>query len=368
MAEQEKKPFNFNMAISIINLLGRDLYRDSITVLGEAISNSWDAEAEKVCITIDEEKGYFSIEDDGFGMSREDFQEKFLNIGHSKRKKEKSLSPNKKRPYIGRKGIGKLALLSCAQRVHITSKTRDTDDFGVIIDNRELDEAINNDSSIDEYKFTDLDRDTIKKLKKGQAHGTLLYFETINDGVNINPDTMKKLLALHFRFDLILEQLKGDSFSISINGQEVKLEDLNELSKNTEFFWPINKTSDPFFETLKTGEQEPLPTSDKNIKGFIASVKKPSNLGIFGGKEKTGVDIFVNGRLRETNILRHVPAFATRYIASYIYGQIHLDILDAENSADIFQTTRESIKLNDKTYQKLLGIIAKEILAKVREE
>ena len=179
---------------------------------------------------------------------------------------------------------------------------------------------------------------------------------------------MKKLLALHFRFDLILKKLKGDSFSISINGQEVKLEDLGKLSKETQFLWTIDGFDDPFFKTLNVEKQENLPVSNKNIKGFIASVKKPSNLEIFGSKEKTGVDIFVNGRLREANILRHVPAFATRYIASYIYGQIHLDILDAENSDDIFQTTRESIKLNDKTYQELLGVIAKEILAKVSNQ
>ncbi len=365
------QPLSFNMAISIINLLGIDLYRDSITVLGEAISNSWDAEAENVWIEIDENGKCFSIRDDGIGMSGDDFQNKFLKIGYSKRIGGKSVSPNKKRPYIGRKGVGKLALLSCAKKVHIASTKNAPDYIGGIVDNDILNEEIKKDSNVDEYKLTRLDESIFKDLKDDHDNGTILYFENINDGVNINPYNVQKLLALHFRFDLIIGQLKGDKFSIFVNNQKVKLEDLKELSKNTEFLWPIDEFDDSFFRTLNVEKQENLPVSNKNIKGFIASVKKPSNLVIFDNKEKTGVDIFVNGRLRETNILKHAPAFATRYIASYIYGQIHLDILDdanSENNQDIFQTTREGIKLTDATYKKLLDIISKEILAKVSSQ
>jgi hypothetical protein len=42
-------------------------------VIGEAISNSWDAGAENVWITINREKNYFVIRDDGIGMSKEDY-------------------------------------------------------------------------------------------------------------------------------------------------------------------------------------------------------------------------------------------------------------------------------------------------------
>ena len=41
------------------------------------------------------------------------------------------------------------------------------------------------------------------------------------------------------------------------------------------------------------------------IKGFVASVNVPKELNILGMGEKVGVDIFVNGRVRDTNILRH---------------------------------------------------------------
>ena len=104
-----EQQFSFNISLSVLNHLGRNLYRSFATVLGEAISNSWDADAHNVYITINKNENYFSIQDDGIGMTAEDFQNKFLKVGYSKRKEGNTYSALK-RPYIGRKGIGKLAL------------------------------------------------------------------------------------------------------------------------------------------------------------------------------------------------------------------------------------------------------------------
>src|SRR5689334_8577586 len=137
-------PFSFNISLSVLNHLGRNLYRNFITVLGEAISNSWDADATEVRIYIDRDRNYLIIKDDGDGMTTTDFQNKFLKIGYTKRKDgvEKT---DTNRPFIGRKGIGKLALLSCAKRIHVATKTLKTDFVGGIIDNSNLDIAINDD-------------------------------------------------------------------------------------------------------------------------------------------------------------------------------------------------------------------------------
>ena len=45
--------YNFNISLSVLNHLGRNLYRNIITVIGEAISNSWDADANNIWIQID---------------------------------------------------------------------------------------------------------------------------------------------------------------------------------------------------------------------------------------------------------------------------------------------------------------------------
>ena len=62
------KQYNFNISLSILNHLGRNLYRNFITVLGEAISNSWDADAQNVYITIDRNAMILIVRDDGDGM------------------------------------------------------------------------------------------------------------------------------------------------------------------------------------------------------------------------------------------------------------------------------------------------------------
>ena len=359
MAEQ----FNFNISLSVLNHLGRNLYRNFITVLGEAISNSWDAEAENIWIEIDDDSYYFSIKDDGIGMSGDDFQDKFLKIGYSKRKTGESLSPNKKRPYIGRKGIGKLALLSCAQRIHITSKTSDTDYIGGIIDNGALDAALIDDLNPEDCPLELLNEGIFEDLQRGHNHGTIIYFENTNDGVRNNIETLRRLIAMHFRFSLACKS--DDSFSIYVNGTLVGFDDLKDLSENTEFLWVIDEFPDPFLETFNLKEKLNIPEPTKAIEGFIASVEKPSNLNIFGAGEKIGVDVFVNGRLRETNILKHTSVFKTRIVASYLYGQIHLNILDSEESKDIdrFTSSREGIKPGDEVYKELLQFIKDHILS-----
>src|SRR5258706_13842806 len=94
--------FTFEISLSVLNHLGRHLYRSFATVLGEAISNSWDADAKNVRIYIDRTANSLLIVDDGTGMTADDFQNKFLKIGYSKRKGGKRTS-QRGRPFIGRK-------------------------------------------------------------------------------------------------------------------------------------------------------------------------------------------------------------------------------------------------------------------------
>ena len=145
MAETKSEHnFRFAISLSVLNHLGRNLYRNFITILGEAISNAWDADARNVWINIDRRNSSFCILDDGKGMTADDFQSKLLKIGYSKRSGGNTTTQSG-RPYIGAKGIGKLALLSCARRISIFSKVNGGDYVGGVIDNSELDQAITDD-------------------------------------------------------------------------------------------------------------------------------------------------------------------------------------------------------------------------------
>ena len=159
--------FKFEISLSVLNHLGRNLYRSFATVLGEAISNSWDADAQNIHIDIDRTQNRFVIRDDGIGMTSVDFQNKFLKIGYSKR--DSGLSRSEKgRPFIGRKGIGKLALLSCAARITVISKMAGGERVGGTIDNSILDDAIAKGLSSLEYRLEPLNMENAPQFSDEQ--------------------------------------------------------------------------------------------------------------------------------------------------------------------------------------------------------
>jgi hypothetical protein len=358
MAKKHKQ-FAFEISLSVLNHLGRNLYRNFITVLGEAISNSWDADAKNVWIYIDRENGNFIIKDDGEGMSEEDFQTKFLRVGYSKRKEYGMLSRNK-RPYIGAKGIGKLALLSCAEKISIISKTQNAEYVGGMIDNTDLTKAIENDLTPDKYPLEQVELSSLKKYSKGHVKGTIISFEKNKEEINNTIPYLKKLIALYFRFSLV-----DDGFKIFVNDEQVTLGDLKELSEATEFIWDINEVNDPYFDTLNKLKNRPILMRNKlKIKGFVAAVEKPKFLKIAGTEEKVGIDLFVNGRLRERDILKHAPDFSTRYVASYLYGQIHFDELDQDGN-DRFTSSREGVVSGDIMHKELIRVMKEEILEEI---
>ena len=81
-------------------------------------------------------------------------------------------------------------------------------------------------------------------------------------------------------------------------------------------------------------------------------------------EERVSVDLFVNGRLREKNILKHIPT--SRIVEDYIYGQIHYDDLDDE--ADRFTSDREGVVADDAKYQLFLKNLLDDVIRKVTDD
>lgn len=353
--------FNFNISLSVLNHLGRNLYRNFITVIGEALSNSWDADAHNVYIEIDRENKYMSILDDGDGMDEDSFQNKFLKIGYSKRKNNNFKSPQG-RPFIGRKGIGKLALLSCAKTIYIATKTENTDIVGGVIDNSELDKAITDDLNSQDYILGSLPDRVINKFS-ANSKGTLICFENITDDIVNTIDYIKKAIALYFKFSLV-----DNDFNIFVNDEIVDSTLLSDLALKTEFVWVINESKDAFLDkekSIKNIREIKVLTSSIPIKGFIATTYKPADIKIRGTNEKVSLDLFVNGRLREKDLLKHIPT--ARIVESYTFGQIHCDSLDTGSGRDIFTSSREGIISNDPAFERVLSEV-KRLFATVIEE
>lgn len=360
---ENRENFTFQISLSVLDHLGRHLYRSFATVLGEAISNAWDADARNVWIYLDKNRKGFWIKDDGIGMTADDFQDKFLKIGYSKRKGGRSRS-KKGRPFIGRKGIGKLALLSCAKRISVTSKTMGGEYVGGVIDNPTLDEAITDDLTPQEYPLGRVNLEEFSKYTRGHSRGTIIRFEGLKDGVKRSFDFLSKIIALYFRFSLL-----DKSFKIYLNGERITHKHLKDLADKTEFLWKFGGNEDPYVADLeKAFSKDPKQHVSRAIKltgvtGFIASVAKPSHLKIMTTEERLGIDLFVNGRLRERDIVKHIPT--ARIVESYLYGQIHFDALD--DKTDRFTSSREGIVADDPKYQKFLVRFRKTFLTIVAE-
>ncbi|NNE54887.1 MAG: DNA mismatch repair protein, partial [Flavobacteriales bacterium] len=325
MAKESPDKFTFNVSLSVLDHLGRNLYRSFVTVLGEAISNSWDAGAENVWIEIDREAGTLLVKDDGQGMTKDDFQNKFLRIGYSKRLDDSVRAWNN-RPFIGRKGIGKLALLSCAQKISVASKTTTTGYVGGVIDNAGLSAAISHDLTPDQYPLLDVDPSVFGNHLKNHLHGTLIHFDGIKEGIRNTVDFIKKTVALYFRFSLL-----DDSFRIHVNGDEIGINSLSDLQESTEFLWLLNNPVDPYVQNLVESLGDALKEKEVinvplKLNGFIASVRKPRDLTIMGMGERVTVDLYVNGRVRERDIIKHIPT--SRVTENYLYGQIHYNDMD----------------------------------------
>ncbi|MCY2950697.1 MAG: ATP-binding protein [Planctomycetota bacterium] len=357
------RPFTFAISLSVLNHLGRSLYRSFATVLGEAISNSWDADARNVWIYVNRNKSSFWIKDDGIGMSTDDFQNKFLKIGYSKRKDGNTRS-EKDRPFIGRKGIGKLALLSCAARISVISKIKGGSFIGGTIDNPSLDEAITDDLQPQEYPLVPVDETAFAKITAGLGHGTVIRFENLKEGVKRSFDFLTKIIALYFRFSLL-----DKSFKIFLNGDEITHKDLNDLAEKTEYLWRIGDYEDPYVAGLEKKFSKEEHRHEKRritftgVRGFIASVKLPRDLKIMTTDERVGIDLFVNGRLRERDILKHIPT--ARVVENYLYGQIHFDGLDDKD--DRFTTSREGVVADDPKYETFLEKFRKTLLTIVED-
>lgn len=350
MATDSSKPessgFTFELSLSVLNHLGRNLYRSFITVLGEAISNAWDAEAKNVWIEIDKDVGSFVIKDDGDGMTGADFQEKFLKIGYSKRKESGERSKGG-RPFIGRKGIGKLALLSCADSIAVMSRVKRGSWVGGVIENVGLDKAILEDLKPSEYRLLPLPEELLRKYSKGHEQGTIICFSGVKGGIRHTAEHLKKIVALYFRFSLL-----DGNFNIFIDGQRVTHSDLKSLSESTEFLWTLGDHKDPYVDEGLTGVKEQKALGGMTgTAGFIASVAKPRDLSIVGTGERVGVDLFVNGRLRERDVLRHIPT--ARVAENYLYGQLHVNGLDSKDT-DRFTSSREGVVAGDPQFQQLL--------------
>ncbi|ANO48459.1 histidine kinase [Flavobacterium columnare] len=120
----------FKTRARALDLLGRQQIAGIPTAINELIKNAHDAYADKFDIDFLRKENLLILRDDGLGMTKEEFETRWLTIGtESKFLNNKTSLPPKDntkplRPVMGEKGIGRLAIASIGKQVLIISKAK----------------------------------------------------------------------------------------------------------------------------------------------------------------------------------------------------------------------------------------------------
>lgn len=112
-----------NVRARAVDLLGRQQVAGIPTAISELFKNAHDAYARTVAVDFFRGPGLFVLRDDGLGMSRQDFENRWLTIGTESKAGGSGLAPPPRdesqpvRPITGEKGIGRLAIALIGSQV-----------------------------------------------------------------------------------------------------------------------------------------------------------------------------------------------------------------------------------------------------------
>ena len=264
--------YKMSIDFNVLNHLGINLYSSIPAVLSEAVANSYDADATKVNIDINH--NYVTIEDNGIGMTIDDINNKYLLVGYQKRVKENPLgvTPIYKRRYMGRKGIGKLSLMSIANIIEVhTCKDGEKSAFKINVS--DISKMIK-DGSTKPYEPEEIPFDT--SIEKGTK---IILREIRNNRTLSHPEKIKTELARRF-------VVFNNFFAININGEEITFADRKYFDKVIKIFKygepeiGINPQCSFFDDDLKIEER----SNEVDIDG-----KKHSVVGWIGYVQKSDV-------------------------------------------------------------------------------
>ncbi len=121
----------FKTRARTVDMLGRQQIAGVSTAISELFKNAHDAYADHVEVDYYRSDGLFILRDDGIGMTREDFEGRWLTLGtESKLKDSRGLissprDPDKPlRPILGEKGIGRLSIASIGPQVLVLTRAK----------------------------------------------------------------------------------------------------------------------------------------------------------------------------------------------------------------------------------------------------
>lgn len=343
-----------------VDKLGVKLYDKVSAVVAELIANGYDADAESVIVSVplatqlaNTKNGKavdagFVIEviDDGHGMTPDEARAYFLRVGTDRRLRNGStgaLSREKKRPVMGRKGIGKLAPFGICRRIEVWSAGGDKTAKGYLVSHFHMD-----------FDNIVKDVDTAVPLDAGKddntwstTRGTRIRLTHFLNKRVPNEETLLRQLAVRFTF------AKPD-FKIFI-------QDATTKNSPTVEVLPVNI---PVDESTKVDlSKRPVMDDGKQlpVTGWLAMAKQA-----YKNDELAGVRIYARGKIIGVTRDFNQPAGFTGEFTmrSYLVGVVNAEWLDPDDGEDLVRTDRQDI-LWDSDYGQLLRQWGAELIKEI---
>lgn len=346
----EQSPFTMSIDMGALEALGIKLYSNAAAVLTELVANAYDADATLVQIEWNISESSVVVSDNGSGMTQQELNDRFLVTGYQKRRVEGTHSKLWKRPFMGRKGIGKLSVFSIADEVFVyTTKGNESTGCRIVVD--DLKQRISSGlpyhpepvEAPEEYSF----------IGEAAISGTAIVLNRLTSKrVSLTASALRKRLAR--RFD-VLDQTPPErgGFKIEIDGERLTFEDRQDL-KRLEFLWEFGEQRLPD-HALPAGVNRYVldectveGRDDWQVRGWIGTARTPSDLA-----DRDGVgslkNIIVLARKRPIHEGIIDKLDFSRVFGNYVTGQIEADYLDSDNpdEDDIATSDRQRLIEDD---------------------
>ena len=383
--------YKINIDKKVLRLLGAQLYGDTPSIISELVQNAYDADASAVWITINTTSpNTIIVQDDGIGMTPEEINTRFLNIGQDRRTAFPTSPSGRK--VLGRKGIGKLAVFSLAKIIDIYSVKE-------------------NQVAACRLDFDDitLNNGDPKTLDESSVPIEAEYLSPTGSGTKIILQEIQKDISRSLNY--IINRLMR---TFDVNSEEFKI----YVRKNKDVFKELSRKDLDFFDSMDTiitfGEnyascinqvlQNNIPSKYKYTKkyedlcaekkfqimpyqitvldkagrpvernfsfsGWIGTMHERPSFKKFiaesyevEGQTKFEVSltdnritVFSRGKIGEFDIL---PKTQTNRIAdAYVIGEIYAEIFEDDDLADMAISNRRGYDETDQRYVQLIRIV-----------
>ena len=306
--------------------IGMDLLEDR-GVTDDQVEMDLDAKHDSVSQATDQSYDeIIEVHDDGHGMDPEEADKLFLTVGQDRRTNsiQGAKSRIKKRPVMGRKGIGKLAPFGICKRIEVISSGGERQAEGFLTSHFILD-------------YDEIIQDTEKSYFPERGKNDRTFSDSPGTTIRLS-SFQRKRVPSHETF---LRQL-ARRFGAQQSDFNIVIEDTRNPAENPPT--PVTSVSIPVVESTKIDlTQRPVPLNEGStlsVTGWIGMAQKG-----YKHEELAGVRIYARNKIvattRDFGLMSGFTGENT--LRSYLVGEIHAEWLDEDTGEDLIKTDRQDI-------------------------